>query len=419
MDRREYLLGVTGVTALLAGCEQLEQLQGTETEDDENEDESDPPQVQVVREYYQLLDSGDIAEANELIHPDSPEGEVSTDRADQYREELTISVGNTSLAETSGDSATVHVTVRVEQTGTEEPQERTLAVELRETDDGWRLYDSRRREETADEPDNGGTDGGSDTTQVRVVREYYRLLDDGNISEANELIHPDSPRGTVSQDQGEYYQSELDISVQDSSLHQVDGDRATVHMTVSAEERSSGDTQRSELAIELRRTAEGWRLYDTSQREETTGGTGDNEEVANQLQVVSAVGTNIESSEVQTVQLVLKRAPGSAEIDLSRLSMQWVDSSGAYDLTYGARESEETFAVESVRDDNDSLSGTKPALDDGADRALLRVSVPAFRNSGLQEGESASVQLSIPSGRSSEVRLQVPSTLSGQEAVQL
>ncbi len=298
MDRREYLLGVTGATAMLAGCDQLEQLQGTETEDDADEDEPDPPQVQVVREYYRLLDSGDVAEANELIHPDSPQGEVSTDRAEQYRDELTISVGSVSLAETSGDTATVNVAVRLERTETGETEERSLAVELRETDEGWRLYDSRQREETTGEPD-------------------------------------------------------------------------------------------------------------------------DNEEVANQLQVVSAFGTDIESGEVRTVQLVLKRAPGSAEIDLTRLTVQWVDNSGSYDLTYGPRVSEGTFAIEGVQDNNESLSEEGPILDDAADRALLQVSVPAVRDSGLPEGASASVRLSIASGRSSDTMLQVPDTLVDGEAVQL
>ena len=416
MHRREYLLGVTGATAMLAGCDQLEQLQGTETEDDADEDEPDPPQVQVVREYYRLLDSGDVAEANELIHPDSPQGEVSTDRAEQYRDELTISVGSVSLAETGGDTATVHVAVRLERTETGETEERSLAVELRETDEGWRLYDSRQREER----DSGETDdGGSDTTQVRVVREYYRRLNDGNITGANELVHPDSPQGRVSPDRSEDYRDELDISVRSSSLHEVDGDRATVHTTVLVEQRSSEDTQRTELAVELRRTGDGWRLYDSTPRGETTGETDDNEEVANQLQVVSTFGTDIESGEVRTVQLVLIRAPGSAEIDLTRLTVQWVDNSGSYDLTYGPRVSEGTFAIEGVQDDNDSLSGEGPILDDAADRALLQVSVPAVRDSGLPEGASASVRLSIASGRSSDTILQVPDTLVDGEAVQL
>ena len=57
-------------------------------------------------------------------------------------------------------------------------------------------------------------------------------------------------------------------------------------------------------------------------------------QVTDRLQVVSVVGEDISSNSVGTVKVTVKRAPGADNIDLGTTIAQWVDDSGAFDLTH-------------------------------------------------------------------------------------
>ncbi|WP_276273841.1 archaellin/type IV pilin N-terminal domain-containing protein [Haloarcula litorea] len=156
-----------------------------------------------------------------------------------------------------------------------------------------------------------------------------------------------------------------------------------------------------------------------SSAEET--GQQSSDQVTNRLEVVSAVGTDIDSSnsEVDTVEVTVKKAPGAANIDLGSTIAQWVDSSGSYDLTQDSSTAQDHFTVSTVQDDDSSITDSN-VLNDPADRATLTFDVTAIHGTtGLGEGATATIQLNTQSGGTTTVRLVVPETLSGNSAVTL
>jgi len=161
-----------------------------------------------------------------------------------------------------------------------------------------------------------------------------------------------------------------------------------------------------------------------SSAEET--GQQSSDQVTNRLEVVNTVGTSIDTSasEVDTVEVTVKKAPGAANIDIGSTISQWVDSSGSYDLTVDDSDASiadgDNFAVSTVQDDDTSITDSQ-VLNDPSDRATLQYDVSSIHTdgSGLGEGESATIRLNTQSGGTTTVRLVVPETLSGNSAVTL
>jgi flagellin FlaB len=161
-----------------------------------------------------------------------------------------------------------------------------------------------------------------------------------------------------------------------------------------------------------------------SSAEET--GQQSSDQVTNRLEVVSAVGTTIDQddNEVDKVRLTVKKAPGSANIDIGSTIGQWVDSSGSYDLTVDEDNPDTTasdhYSVEPIQDDDGSSISSSQVLDEPSDRAALTFDVTKIHGgSGLGEGETATLRLNTQSGGTSTARLVVPETLSGNSAVTL
>ncbi|QIO21629.1 archaellin/type IV pilin N-terminal domain-containing protein [Haloarcula sp. JP-L23] len=170
-----------------------------------------------------------------------------------------------------------------------------------------------------------------------------------------------------------------------------------------------------------------------SSAEET--GQQSSDQVTNRLEVVSAVGTDIDSTnkQIDTVEIMVKKAPGAANIDIGSTIAQWVDSSGSYDLVQGIDDGDATdapnstaFSVSKVQDDDSSISSSQ-VLNDPSDRATLSFDVTDIHSDsdnnadgdGLGEGATATIQLNTQSGGTTTVRLVVPETLSGNSAVTL
>jgi len=161
-----------------------------------------------------------------------------------------------------------------------------------------------------------------------------------------------------------------------------------------------------------------------SSAEET--GQQSSDQVTNRLEVVNTVGTSIDTSasEVDIVEVTVKKAPGAANIDIGSTISQWVDSSGSYDLTVDDSDASnadgDNFAVSTVQDDDSSITDSQ-VLNDPSDRATLKYDVSSIHSdsSGLGEGESATIRLNTQSGGTTTVRLVVPETLSGNSAVSL
>lgn len=126
MRRRTYIASCTVVTGL-AGCTGL--LGGGNDRDD--------PEA-VVREFIAALDEGDRETANELIHEDSPQGELSEEQAGQTGE-LDLTVEGTELLQETDDTARVRVELTVSDGS--ERQTTELTYELRTEDGEWKIWD--------------------------------------------------------------------------------------------------------------------------------------------------------------------------------------------------------------------------------------------------------------------------------------
>jgi len=157
------------------------------------------------------------------------------------------------------------------------------------------------------------------------------------------------------------------------------------------------------------------------------------DQVTNRLQVVSAVGEDINGDTVDTVRITVKQAPGANNIDLSTTTLQFVHSSGSTDLTFSDYSADSStfddgnandlsntdFGVTGVQDEGgDSIQGSAPVLNDRADRAQIILDTSAITG-GFSEGDTATIQVNTQSGGNTEIRLVVPETLSGTSAVNL
>jgi flagellin-like protein len=156
-----------------------------------------------------------------------------------------------------------------------------------------------------------------------------------------------------------------------------------------------------------------------SQSEET--GESASESTTNRLQVVQAVGEDLSDSEVDTVAITVKQAPGSSNIDLGATFIQWTGNSGSYDLTHTSRSGTPEFSTTEIQDDDDSVTSSPPVLNDESDRAKITIDVSDLRgaDNGLPEGSTAEILLNSQPGGTTEFILNVPPTLSGTSAVNL
>lgn len=139
------------------------------------------------------------------------------------------------------------------------------------------------------------------------------------------------------------------------------------------------------------------------------------DQVTNRLEVVSSVGT-VETDAVTEVALTVSRAPGAGTIALDETTIQFVASSGSYDLIPSGSDSADA-TIATIQDDNSSIA-TAAELDDSSDRAEILVDLSSL-GTELSEGSTATLRLNTQSGGTTEVRLVVPETLSGSEFVSL
>jgi archaeal flagellin N-terminal-like domain len=181
-----------------------------------------------------------------------------------------------------------------------------------------------------------------------------------------------------------------------------------------------------------------------SSAEET--GQQSSDQVTNRLEVVNAVGTQINDDgngdRIDMIELTVRKAPGAGNIDIGASTIQMVHSSGSYDLIYDGTDDEgvgesgsgeadfadaDDFNVSTVQDDDSSITESQ-VLNDPSDRATIYVNADAVIQDrdptgnfggGLSEGDTATIRLNTQSGGTTELRLVVPETLSSDSAVSL
>lgn len=136
---------------------------------------------------------------------------------------------------------------------------------------------------------------------------------------------------------------------------------------------------------------------------------------------------------VGVVNVTVQKGPGSENVDLRNVTVQWLDPSGVYRVShYEVEAGTADFAVTPLKDADDSA----PVLNDADDRFILTfdagedpANVTVETASGtenvreldepLGEGATATVRLTTESGATTAATVVVPETLSGESAVGL
>ncbi|WP_136715219.1 archaellin/type IV pilin N-terminal domain-containing protein [Halorientalis salina] len=185
------------------------------------------------------------------------------------------------------------------------------------------------------------------------------------------------------------------------------------------------------------------------------------DQVTNRIQVLDTTGlkTDMDGDTLGGVQLLVAKAPGAGDIDLTGVTIQWIDSTGSYGAVHEkvfVQNVEGEFAHIPIKDDDGSLetdSDNTPVINSPDDRALLVIDLGGndaggddligeaynatdpnsddddfrsdsgsdgtIRNTGLAEGETATLRITTRSGTATTVQLVVPESLSGKTAVRL
>jgi flagellin-like protein len=162
------------------------------------------------------------------------------------------------------------------------------------------------------------------------------------------------------------------------------------------------------------------------------------DQVTNRLEVTSATGAvNQNNNDVTHVNVTVKQAPGADNVDLTNVTVSWVESGGTYSLVHdqvadSATNADGRFNVSAFKDADESASVLNSpddrftmVFDLGSTSSTAAgstiTSPPANPNFGehLDEGELVTLQITTQSGATTNARLVVPQSLSGTSAVNL
>jgi len=151
-------------------------------------------------------------------------------------------------------------------------------------------------------------------------------------------------------------------------------------------------------------------------------------QVTNRLVEVTTVGT-VDGGVVDQVEITARLAPGSNDVDLDGITMQWVTAGSSNNLvsdnldTSDIDNADGVFSYETLRDDDGSIENDN-TLNDPVDRTIITVGLDSADNSNyidstLDGGESATLTVSTQSGGETTLTLVVPDSLSGKSSVSL
>lgn len=171
---------------------------------------------------------------------------------------------------------------------------------------------------------------------------------------------------------------------------------------------------------------------------DTTGNGDSNDRITSNVDVVGSTGQVGENSEeVIAILLVVKRSPGSEEIDLSEISIQYVGDNGSGTLVHASRDPPGFYlsALAAEQEDNAIMAADSDRyqiiipLETSELTTVFQADDPVDGTAVIQdtqlpplgEGEQASLTLTTASGGQREVAITVPQTLQGNAggAVQL
>jgi len=93
---------------------------------------------EVVEKFYQAANDGDRATVNDLLHSDSPSGEISEEEMSNL-EDTEMTVEETEVVDETDSIAEVRAEITMEQDGESTTNEMT--IELRTEDGDWKIYE--------------------------------------------------------------------------------------------------------------------------------------------------------------------------------------------------------------------------------------------------------------------------------------
>jgi flagellin-like protein len=128
-------------------------------------------------------------------------------------------------------------------------------------------------------------------------------------------------------------------------------------------------------------------------------------QVSNQVSVVSASAETTGSNSVDTLHFVVKKSPGSDDIDLEDLTINYQSDSEQLTLEQGASPG---FTVNAEKE---TISNN--VIDSTAERYRLTIDLTAGSLSAIDEGGEATVTFVDQSGASTIYGVNVPDTISG------
>ncbi len=140
-------------------------------------------------------------------------------------------------------------------------------------------------------------------------------------------------------------------------------------------------------------------------RAEETGQESSEQVTSRVVPAGSAVGiADSEQEVIQTVKISVARTPGGGDIDLGRMTIQYVSPNGVQTFT---RDSSPGFSLSPIKDGDSSF----PVLNDDGDMGQISIDLTQSGLEPLEPGESATLTLTTDTGGETQIRLTVPDVI--------
>ncbi|MFB6299587.1 MAG: archaellin/type IV pilin N-terminal domain-containing protein [Halobacteriales archaeon] len=146
------------------------------------------------------------------------------------------------------------------------------------------------------------------------------------------------------------------------------------------------------------------------------------QQVTNRIQVVSASGNAIKDDYIDTINVTVKKGPGSDNINLGNTTVSYLGPSASQTLIYNASDNAlvgstaTEYAVTTIRD----TDGSSTVLNSGDDRFKITINVSDIRgDDGLEESDDAELEFVTRSGSKTLFQFEVPAALEGKSVVKL
>jgi len=154
-----------------------------------------------------------------------------------------------------------------------------------------------------------------------------------------------------------------------------------------------------------------------SQSEQT--GQESTSQVTDRLQEINTVG-NVTANEdgVNNINVSVMKGSGSADINLSALTIEYIGPNGAETLTFDESDTANATSYFQI----DAVRGTEPVAENGSDRFVLVIGLGAADGNNpadLGTGQTASLRITTASGATTSIEVRVPDSVSGESAVEL